>query len=98
MSKFVGNHLIDCFGNDLPEEDRVKGEFIHHNGSMVWIQSPTGGESDTLTFIHRVEPATAAWINRHYEGQIVEIRITRHLTVDGWWESCTIHGVSVHSI
>jgi hypothetical protein len=98
MSDYIGNRLVDIWGNDLPEEEDIVAEFIHHDGTHVWVQSPTGGQSDTLIFIHRVEAATAAWINRHYAGQKVRIHITRYLTVDGWFESCTIHGVSIHSI
>lgn len=55
-----------------PQTKDLVSMFIHHDGRHIWVQSPTGGATDSLLFVHEAGHSCEA-INRMFKGRMVRI-------------------------
>lgn len=72
MLDYVGKYATDDDGNILPSEESVVAKFVGHDGTRIWLQSPTGDSTDSLVFTHFVGSSAQA-IARMFDGKMVRI-------------------------
>ena len=62
--------MLDYVGK--PQTKDTVAKFVHHDGRNIWVQSPTGGVTDSLLFVHEAGHSCEA-INRMFKGRMVRI-------------------------
>lgn len=79
MLEYVGKYAQDNRGNMLPMEEDIVAQFVCHDGTRIWVQSPTGDSTDSLTFTHFAGSAAEA-INKMFHNRMV--RVHREMKYD----------------